>query len=121
MGTESLEFYLPWPYRELSPNARVHWAKRARFAELAKNEGYLRAYPLKMHARRDARFAVTLTFHPKDKRRYDLDNLIASMKAACDGICLGLGIDDAQFASVTGVWGERRKPAEVVVKLEVIG
>ena len=29
---------LPWPPRELSPNARVHWAKKAKAAKAYKKE-----------------------------------------------------------------------------------
>lgn len=37
------------------------------------------------------------SFCPPDNRRRDRDNLIASMKAATDGIADALGIDDSKF------------------------
>ena len=40
-----------------------------------------------------------MTFCPPDHRRRDLDNIIASMKAANDGIADALGIDDSRFIS----------------------
>lgn len=40
---------------------------------------------------------VSLTFHPADKRRRDLDGCIASCKAYLDGLADALGVDDNRF------------------------
>jgi crossover junction endodeoxyribonuclease RusA len=41
--------------------------------------------------------AVHLHFVPPDRRRRDLDNLIASMKAGLDGLADALGVDDSRW------------------------
>ena len=38
-----------------------------------------------------------MTFHPPGRYRYDLDNLVARMKAPLDGLASALGVDDRHF------------------------
>jgi len=59
---------------------------------------------------------LSFTFCPPDKRRRDRDNLIASMKAATDGIADALGIDDANFTA-TYSFGEPIKGGSVLVTI----
>ncbi|WP_148649262.1 RusA family crossover junction endodeoxyribonuclease [Novosphingobium barchaimii] len=40
---------------------------------------------------------MTVTFYPPDRRHRDDDNMIASFKAARDGIADALGVDDRKF------------------------
>ena len=115
-----IEITLPWPATELSPNARVHWSRKAKAAAIAKNAAFVETHPIKRRDMCCEQFAVTLTFHPCDKRKRDIDGLISRCKNALDGICLALNIDDSQFKSVTGAWGDVRKPGAVVVTLEVL-
>jgi crossover junction endodeoxyribonuclease RusA len=57
-----------------------------------------------------------MTFCPPDKRRRDRDNLIASMKAATDGIADALGTDDSKFI-VTYAMGSPVKGGSVEVTI----
>ena len=87
---------LPWPARILSPNARAHWSGIAR----AKRSARIAAYYLAREARPSLTMTaplVSMEFRPPDNRRRDLDNLIASMKAALDGIADAIGCDDHTF------------------------
>lgn len=92
-----IELSLPWPLRELSPNARCHWAvkasvvKRARIQAAWATREKTKPQPSWQSA------SVSYTFCPPDYRRRDRDNLIASMKAATDGIADALGVDDSKF------------------------
>lgn len=43
---------------------------------------------------------IRLLFSPPDKRRRDIDNMLASMKASLDGIALAIGCDDVEFCPV---------------------
>lgn len=87
---------LPWPPAALSPNARPHWAAKARAAKtyratcfwVTKEAGLLRPA---------GGAILLLTFCPPDKRRRDDDNLIAMFKAGRDGIAQALGVDDSVF------------------------
>ena len=112
---------LPWPSADLSPNGRVHYMALARAKKAAKNYAWgmtkaamgplgiiYRSWVGPVH--------VSLTFHPAINRARDLDNLIASHKAALDGIASALGVDDSKF-SLSASIGENRDPAEVVITL----
>ncbi len=84
---------LPWPHRNLSPNARTHWSAKARSVAKAKNDAY---FATKASGVKPC-MEFHLVFCPPDNRRRDLDNLIASMKAALDGMAGAWGVDDAKF------------------------
>ena len=110
---------LPWPHRWLSPNARKHYRVTA---------------PIKADARKDAawltkaasipkplpfigpRLPVCVTFYPPDKRHRDDDNMIASFKAARDGIADALGVDDRCFACHY-IFEEPVKGGKIVVEI----
>lgn len=92
-----MNFTLPWPPSALNPNVRQHWRKhasakkayRAACAWTARSQGVTAAPAEKL--------SVSLVFVPPDRRRRDLDNLIASMKAGLDGLADALGVDDNRF------------------------
>ena len=89
---------LPWPPKELSPNARLHWrvvakakkAYRAACGWTAKEQGARRIEVAALN--------VKATFFPPDRRAYDQDNLIARMKAGFDGVADVLGVDDKHWS-----------------------
>ncbi|HNT40043.1 MAG TPA: hypothetical protein PKO45_13085 [Rubrivivax sp.] len=91
---------LPWPPSGLNPNVRhAHWSQlaglkrrfRSACAMVAREQGAraLQGPP--------AALAVHLLFVPPDRRRRDLDNCIASMKAGLDGLADVLGVDDSRW------------------------
>lgn len=89
---------LPWPPKQLSPNARIHWATKARHAKGYKSACYAitkSAWLPPMH--KAGKIALRLDFYPPTRVRRDLDNLLASMKAGIDGVALALGVDDSRF------------------------
>jgi crossover junction endodeoxyribonuclease RusA len=95
-----IEVILPWPDKRLSPNARVHWAAKASAAKKAKRNAFIltcsaiQRKPLDMLG---DTLPLHIVFRPKDRRRRDQDNLIASMKPYLDGIAQALGVDDSRF------------------------
>jgi Holliday junction resolvase RusA-like endonuclease len=108
-------FTLPWPDKALSPNARGHWRKSHKAKQAAKNQAAWTARAAGVTAwTAEGRIPVAITFRPPDNRRRDMDNAIASMKAALDGIATALDADDNRFA-LSFAWGEARKPGEVLV------
>jgi crossover junction endodeoxyribonuclease RusA len=110
---------LPWPARELSPNARVHRMERARHVAAARQAAHLAA--LDIIGGTVPVFVGSLSceifFHPPSRGRHDLDNLFASMKPALDGICQALQIDDARIDSATILRGGVEKPGRVVIDI----
>ena len=113
---------LPWPDKDLSPNARVHWATHARAKKKARDHawGFTKAVMSPLGIRSGSfvgPIAVRIVFHPEIDRGRDMDNMQARMKAALDGIASGLGVDDKHFRPVSHI-GAKRKPGCVVVTLE---
>jgi crossover junction endodeoxyribonuclease RusA len=91
------EIVLPWPPRELSPNARVHWARRAKAARAYREACYWLCKQAGIVAPKDGRIALDVRFYPPSRRRRDDDNAIGSFKAGRDGIADALGVDDSRF------------------------
>ena len=94
----ALNFILPWPPSNLSPNARLHWSQlakakkayRAACAWTAKEQGAQRLGAEKLH--------LTITFVPPNRRAHDLDNCLARMKSGLDGLADVLGVDDKHWS-----------------------
>ncbi len=80
---------LELPARELSPNWRGHWARKAKAVRAMRNETMLRAKAAlrKLGCREPwPRAELAPKFYFTTRRRRDRDNLAASLKAARDGI-----------------------------------
>jgi len=92
-----LQLLLPWPASELWPNSRSHWARLARLRRLQREDAQLRAYIAGLLNMEYTSLHAALTFHPPTRRRFDLDNALAAMKAALDGIADITGVDDSRW------------------------
>ena len=86
-----------WPPRELSPNARVHWAARSRAVKKYRADAHALALSEGLHMPDSDKVWVHLTFCPPSHRRYDADNLLASCKSLLDGIADALKVNDHRF------------------------
>lgn len=112
---------LPWPHKALSPNARGHWAERAAAARKARRNAWGIALAAGVKRTKAEAVRITYTFHPPRAGRFDMDNALARMKPATDGISDALGVDDSRFA-FTVLRGEPARPDGcVAVKIEVEG
>lgn len=94
-----IEVVLPWPPKDLSPNARVHWAKRSKAAKAYRAEcGWqVRALAQKPKFESSGPITLDIEFMQPDRRGRDLDNMLASIKAGIDGISDALGVNDRRF------------------------
>lgn len=100
------DIILPWPPKELSPNARGHWSVTARAKKAyrlacawqAKAQGARKIDAEALH--------LTLTFYPPTRRAFDLDNALASCKAGLDGLADVLGVDDSRWTLTIAKAGE---------------
>ena len=119
-----MKVVLPWPDKRLSPNARGHWGGKVTVVKKARADACKATYAVLSRGAKETRQAyagscpitVRVTFYPPDNRRRDVDNLIASMKAAFDGIADALAVDDNRFRPSFDV-GEVRKGGDVEVVL----
>lgn len=101
---------LPWPPKELNPNARLDRRKVAPIKKKHRNDCYLMTR-VTTKERISGRHHIALTFFPpNDWRQRDLDNLLASMKAGIDGVADALGINDREFDPVTISMAETKGP-----------
>lgn len=107
---------LPWPPRELSPNARVHWSVRAAKAKRYRADCSLLARVANIQAP-EGQILLSLEFVPPDRRARDDDNLIAAFKAGRDGIADALGIDDKRFVTQFRMSTDTTKGGEVRVSV----
>lgn len=96
---ERVRFTLPLPPKVLSPNARPHWAVKAKAAKayrFAARMASTSAWPVYAPSLDEA--DVVCVFHFKDRRNRDRDNLLASMKSAFDGLAdAGIVRNDSAF------------------------
>lgn len=93
-----LNITLPWPPKELSPNARLHWSK---LASAKKTYRYVCAVQAKVQGARAIqaeKLHLSLTFYPPTRRAFDLDNALARMKSGLDGLADVLGVDDRHWS-----------------------
>lgn len=101
---KSITIILPIPARKLSPNARTHWAEKAKLTKASRKAAHLAALealnlrkpPGWIKAKLEVKaYFKTLTFP-------DPDNFIASLKSSIDGIAdSGIILDDK------ALWPER--------------
>ena len=112
---------LPWPSKELSPNARHHWSTAAKFKKAYRTRcrALGEASGLAMVPRGVARVSVHLAFFPPDRRARDWDNLVASMKSGLDGLADAMGVDDRKWRLSFDVSDDPVKSGRVLVSVEV--
>ncbi|WP_414539957.1 hypothetical protein [Stenotrophomonas forensis] len=116
----ALELVLPWPSKDLSPNARVHFRVKARATRHARQMAVVLAHeagwrgmvlpPGRLHLWIDC-------YQAPGKKLPDDDNMVGRCKPYRDGIAQLLGIDDALFYGHLSVKDERRPGGQVVVRI----
>ena len=104
------------PPRELSPNSRLHWSRKVQPKQQVQGDLIAlmveQGWSMKPLHKAD----IHVRFGLPDKRRRDMDNLIASSKAMLDAL-KGRVIDDDQITQVTVdySWFESpRKPQTII-------
>lgn len=103
---------LPYPPAKLSPNARCHWAQKARVFKTYK----VQCFALLSQHRPTlwGRDSFELRFLPPDRHRRDLDNALSAFKAGIDALSDVCGVDDSKF-NLKIAKGEPTKGGAVVV------
>ena len=112
---------LPFPSSELNPNRKngKSWKTTQTVKAKSRDDAFLLA---RNALQRDNlpkadTYLMRITFIQPDKRRRDLDNLLASFKSAGDGVASALGIDDSQFSRVELLRGFKKGDGHVIVEI----
>jgi len=109
---------LPWPRPALWQNRRVHWRARHAATKGARADAWAMACDAGLHFSGFTAPRLVFSFYPPDKRRRDLQNMPATMKAQIDGIADALGVDDHSFRVVwPEAFGEPTPGGLVVVEV----
>lgn len=109
---------MPVPPAQLSPNARMHWAKKAGIVKREKEAANFRAASCPDLSPGMKVASYRLHFFFNDKRRRDRDNFTGRCKAALDGISQYIGQDDSEW-EFNGVRFERSEEPRLEVWLEI--
>ena len=118
----AVTYEFPWPPRELSPNARVHWRTLAQAKQEYKGTcGWvvLEGRSLVHRPPLEPPVAAQVTFVVTDSRRRDADNYMAMLKPMWDALVeMGVLVDDShdKLTIEKPVW-ERGPEKKVVVRL----
>ena len=111
--------YLPWPPRILWPNARVHHMALYRAKKLYAEQCAWLCIDLKTKEMYGAeRVNARITFFPPDRRRRDMDNMLAAIKAGIDAVASHVGVDDSKWTMTLAVSPETRERGGVEILLE---
>ena len=113
---------LPWPPKELSPNARCHWRKSAPIRAKYRQDCYLMAKASGLQAPDgDGQILWVVEFIRPDRRHYDDDNLLGRIKALRDGVADALGVNDRRFVTQFSISDEVVKGGAVRVSINLRG
>jgi crossover junction endodeoxyribonuclease RusA len=110
-----MQVILPWPPKELNPNARNHWAKTAKFKKSYRQICWALALEAKIRVSTTGEDPILLgiTFFPPDRRGRDTDNMFAAMKAGLDGVAEALQVNDKRFVFTLAVSKETKGQVKV--------
>ena len=107
---------LPYPNPVLMPNRKHgrHWASVQQAKVKARQEAFLLSGSLNYTGG-----GLKITFYTPDARKRDLDNLLAAMKPALDGMAKAIGVDDALFRPllIDKVKAQSKDKARVEIEL----
>jgi len=114
---------LPWPDRTLSPNVRLAWQARQDAKKAARDGAYALAFDAWDHvgiAWRLGPLAARYELYPPNRRKIDIDNLVAMLKSAQDGVCIALNINDSQIREATYTLLDPVPGGKVVMTIQVL-
>lgn len=93
-----MEVTLPWPPKELSPNARIHWSRRSKAAKAYRRACHVLTLEAGIRGVDwDGDVHLWIDFFPPDRRHRDDDNMIAAFKSGRDGMADAMSINDKRF------------------------
>ena len=107
------------PHSDLNPNKRLHYMKVYQAKRAAKDEAMLLVLAQGRPEQPYQKAHITITWVAKDKRRRDVDNMFASMKAYIDGLVeVGLLADDSAMLVSYTLRYERGTRDNTIINVE---
>ncbi|MAH47004.1 hypothetical protein CMI37_14350 [Candidatus Pacearchaeota archaeon] len=107
------------PPKELSPNARVHWSRKHAVGIDVQNDIVLLLLEQGWSKPPLERAVVRFKLGLPDKRRRDMDNLIASCKPLLDALSGRVIVDDRiGLIEVEYSWFESPGQPQVIIEIE---
>ena len=88
---------LPWPPKELSPNARKHFMAHYKAKRAYREACYWQAVEQGARKLDAERLHVHFEFHKPSRRRMDIDGALSRMKSGIDGLADVLCVDDSRW------------------------
>jgi crossover junction endodeoxyribonuclease RusA len=64
--------------------------------------------------------AARITFFPPDRRRRDMDNMLAAIKSGIDSVAAHIGVDDSKWTMTLAVSPEPRWRGGVEILMEAV-
>jgi crossover junction endodeoxyribonuclease RusA len=111
----TVTIYLPLPPESLKPNARVHWRTKAKATKFYRETARWAAHAPHPAAWKSAEIQAHFRF--KQDRRRDRDNLLASLKAAFDGLVDARLLADDSGLTHLPVTFEKSEPVGVTLTI----
>lgn len=108
---------LPWPPKELSPNASCKLKDKMRAQKQYRDTCWALTLQAKPVVTSKRPILLTITFFPPDRRGRDLDNMIGSFKRGQDGLALAIRVDDRHFFPAYRI-GEPVLGGKVLIELD---
>jgi len=88
---------LPWPDKSMWPNSRKDRRGVAPTRRQYRSDGAKATWAAGFRKVRWERAHLLVTFCPPDRRKRDLDNMLAAIKSGLDGVSDALGVDDSAW------------------------
>lgn len=108
---------LPWPPSALKPNGpHGHWSAKSGAAKRYRGDCLLACRAAGVGPVVLDSAHLTICFCPPDRRRRDLDNMLAQIKYGLDAVSEAVAIDDSNFG-LTILRGDPVKGGAVVVTI----
>src|SRR3546814_12114849 len=116
----SVIVHLPWPPAALKPNgSHGHWSRKSSAAKKYRADCLVLAKAARLKPV-DGPMALRIEFYPPDKRRRDLDNMLASFKYGIDAVAEAMGVDASLFEFRLCRWAPK-KPGEIIGLVGAVG
>src|SRR5690606_21016957 len=109
---------LPWPPKDVSPNARGHWSKRAKAVKAYRDACGWECVAQNVRQFDASRLDARIIFRAPDNRPRDIDNMLGSVKAAIDAVATAVGVDDSKWTITIARGTPKPRIGAVLIELE---